>query len=125
MSAAEQRFDVYYGGCRDGQRWELDGNISDAGRVADPAGGVYTRHPDFDTATDRAWFHLPSDAPTASTGVHVEPQPGAKHLCLQDLRTLLTVAERMGHKDTATVYGRVSWGGKVQLLGLKPERGIV
>lgn len=113
--------DVYYGGSRDGQRWLLDGNIGDMGRVADPTGGVYTRHPDFDTEQDRAWFHLPSDKPTAANGVHVEPQPGAKWLCLQDLRTLLTIADRMGHDETATVYGRVTWTGKVQLLGLKPE----
>ncbi|QPK40211.1 hypothetical protein SEA_JINKIES_80 [Arthrobacter phage Jinkies] len=115
--------DVYYGGPRDGQRWELDGNIAETGRIADPSGGIYTRQPDFDTPTDRAWFHLPSDKPTSANGVHVEPQPGAKYLCLQDLRTLLTIAERMGHPDTAPVYGQVSWRGRVQLLGLKPEQG--
>lgn len=115
--------DVYYGGSRDGQRWELDGNIAETGRIADPSGGIYQRHPDFDTVTDRAWFHLPSDQPTSANGVHVEPQPGAKSLCLQDLRTLLTIAERMGHTDTAPVYGQVSWRGRVQLLGLKPEGG--
>lgn len=114
--------DVYYGGSRGGQRWELDGNLA-ADRVVDAAGGVYVRHPDFDTKTERAWFSLPNDKPTAASGVHVEPQPGAKYLCLQDLRTLLTIAERMGHADDATVYGQVTWRGRVQLLGLKPEGG--
>lgn len=113
------RFDVYYGGPRDGQRWDLDQQVS-ADRIADGNGAIYVRHPDFDTETDRAWFNLPSDKPTAANGVHVEPQAGQKFICLQDLRTLLTTAVRMGHADTAIVHGRVTFGGKVILLGIKP-----
>jgi hypothetical protein len=113
------RFDVYYGGPRDGQRWDLDQQVA-ADRIVDGNGAIYVRHPDFDTETDRAWFNLPSDKPTSANGVHVEPQAGQKFITLADLRTLLTTAVRMGHADGAVVHGRVSFGGKVQLLGIKP-----
>jgi hypothetical protein len=115
--------DVYYGGSRDGQRWELDGNIAETGRIADPSGGIYTRHTDFDTAHDRAWFHLPSDKPTAANGVHIEPQAGRKHLTLADLRLLVATAERMGHQPDAVVYGTVAWKGQLLRAGIKAEGG--
>jgi hypothetical protein len=115
------RFDAYYGGPRDGQRWDLDQQVT-ADRIADGNGAIYVRHPDFDTETDRAWFNLPSDKPTAANGVHVEPQAGQRFITLADLRTLLTTAVRMGHADTAVVHGRISFGGKVQLLGIKAEQ---
>jgi hypothetical protein len=111
--------DVFYGGSRDGQRFDLDGNLSDGSRISDAVGGIYARHPDFDTETDRAWFNLPNDQPTAANGVHIEPQPGAKFLTLADLRNLVITAERMGHSADAVVHGRVAWRGQVQLLGIK------
>ena len=113
--------DVYYGGGRDGQRWPIDANIAETGRVMDPSGGVYVRHPDFDTATDRAWFSLPSDKPTAPSGVHVEPQAGQRFVTLQDLRTLVNAADRMGHAETAVVHARVAWRGQVLTIGIKPR----
>jgi hypothetical protein len=120
METSHTHFDVYYGGSRDGQRWELDGNLA-ADRIVDAAGGVYVRHPDFDTATERAWFSLPNDKPTAASGVHVEPQAGRKYLTLADLRTLVVTAERMGHHPDATVHGRVAWRGQALTLGIKAE----
>ena len=114
--------DVYYGGSRDGQRWELDRQVGDVAYIADPGGDLYTRHPDLDTPQDRAWVHLPTLKPTAQ-GVYVEPQPGAKFLCLQDLRTLVNTADLMGHPDTAIIHGVTSWSGRMQRLGLKPAEG--
>jgi hypothetical protein len=111
--------DVYYGGSRDGQRFDLDGNIADQGRVVTGQGDVYVRMPDLDTGTDRAWISLPSDRPTAANGVHVEPQQGKKYLTLQDLRTLLVAAERMGHAPDAVLHARVAWRGQVLTLGIK------
>jgi hypothetical protein len=112
--------DVYYGGSRDGQRWPIDTHVAElAGRIVDATGGVYSRHPDFDTATDRAWFSLPSDKPTAASGVHIEPQQGRKHLTLADLRNLVVTAERMGHAPGATVYGTVAWRGQLLRVGIK------
>jgi hypothetical protein len=119
--------DVYYGGSRDGQRWELDAGLHERSRISDAAGGIYSRQPDFDTEQDRAWFFLPSHQPTAASGVHIEPQQGKKHLTLADLRNLVTTAERMGHKPDATVYGSVAWRGQLLRAGIKAEgdKGIV
>jgi hypothetical protein len=110
--------DVYYGGSRDGQRWELDRDVQTA-VVMDPAGDVYQRHPDMDGPQDRAWVHVPSVHPTAANGVHIEPQPGRKHLTLADLRNLVATAERMGHQPDATVYGTVAWRGQLLRAGIK------
>jgi hypothetical protein len=115
--------DVYYGGSRDGQRWELDAGLHEQSRISDALGGIYSRQPDFDTETDRAWFFLPSAAPTAANGVHIEPQQGKKHLTLADLRNLVITAERMGHAADATVYGTVAWRGQLLRAGIKAEGG--
>jgi hypothetical protein len=112
--------DVYYGGVRDGERWPLDRSVTTQ-EIVTVAGDVYQRHPGMDDAGDRAWVHVPSIRPSAANGVHVEPQPGLKYLTLQDLRTLLVTAERMGHAPDATVFGRVAWRGQVITLGIKAE----
>jgi hypothetical protein len=111
-------FDAYYGGPRDGQRWDIDHQVT-TDRIADGNGAIYVMHPDFDTETDRAWFYLPSDKPDARNGVHVEPQPGQAFIVLADLRTLLNAAERMGHTPDAVVYGRAAFRGQMQTLGIK------
>jgi hypothetical protein len=117
--------DVFFGGTRDGLRFGLDGNIAETGRIVTGQGDVYVRHPDMDGGSDRAWVSVPSDKPTSANGVHVEPQAGKRYLTLQDLRTLLVTAERMGHHPDATVFGRVAWRGQVLTLGIKAAPPIV
>lgn len=114
-----QVYDFYYGGTRDGQRWPLDKGVKTA-EIMTPAGEVYQHHPGFDSETERAWLVVPSIRPSAANGVHVEPVPGNKHLTLQDLRTLVVTAERMGHGPDAVIYGRVAWRGQALTLGIKP-----
>lgn len=114
--------DFYYGGTRDGERWPLDSDVGAAEAIFTAGGDVYQRHPDMDTAGDRAWVHVPSVAPTAASGVHVDPQPGNKHLTLADLRLLVATAERMGHKPDTPVWGRVAWRGQLLGLAVKPAQ---
>jgi len=114
-----QTHDVFFGGSRDGQQWTLDQSVT-SDEVMAPSGDVYQRHPDMDSPQARAWVHVPSVKPTSAAGVHVKPQPGNKHLTLADLRLLLVTAERMGHKDTTIIHGRVAWRGQVLTLGIKP-----
>ena len=116
-----QVFDFYYGGARDGQRWPLDKTITTS-EVMAPNGDVYQHHPGFDTPTERAWLVVPSIKPTAASGVHVEPQAGQRFVTLQDLRTLVNAADRMGHAETAVVHARVAWRGQVLTIGIKPEQ---
>lgn len=113
--------DVFYGGSRDGQKRELDRNVT-ADRVVDGAtGDLYARMPDFDTAEDRAWFHLPTSTLTAANGISFAPAPGEKNINLGQLRALVVQATQMGHSDDAIVNARVSFKGKVTLIGIEPN----
>ena len=111
--------DVFYGGSRDGQTRELDHNVT-ADRVVDGAtGDLYARMPDFDTKADRAWFHLPTSNLTAANGISFAPAPGEKYINLGQLRALVAQAVNMGHADDAVLNARVSFKGKVTLLGIE------
>lgn len=113
--------DVFYGGSRDGQGRDLDEGVTVDRLVDGVSGDVYGRMPDFDTDTDRAWFHMPTSKLSAANGISFAPAPGEKYINLGQLRALVVQAARMGHADDAVVNARVSFKGKVTLIGIEPK----
>lgn len=117
--------DVFYGGARDGQTRRFDPNVTTDRLIDGVSGDVYARMPDFDTDTDRAFFHLPTSNLTAANGISFAPAPGEKFITLGQLRALVVQAVNMGHEDDAVLNARVSFKGKVTLIGIeaRAEKG--
>ena len=115
--------DAFWGGALDGERHPISPAYDDRSTISHATSGdVYVRAPDLDDPESRAWMHHTHDAVGPGHEITAHPTRGQPFVTLRDLAGLVAQARLAGHPETAVVFARVTWTGKVQIIGVKPQK---